>query len=104
MLGFDHTNTRFRFPDRLFDELNSPYNGLIRTKEGRTDLIDSDDDDSVCDREALAALEVFYEAFVLHHPDVDAVKAKYKRDIEEQSTCNICLTSATEEDKNKSQE
>ncbi|KAI4107278.1 MAG: hypothetical protein LQ339_002676 [Xanthoria mediterranea] len=100
LLGCDHGMTRFRFPDRLFDEPTSPYNGLIRPNEDRTDFIGLDDADSLCDREAVTALEVFYKAFVLHHPDVDAVKAQYRRDIE----AEVPVTSATEEDKNEGEE
>ena len=101
LLGFDDGLTRFRFPDRLFDEPASPYNCLIRPNEDRTDLIGLDDAESLCGPQAITALEVFYEAFILHHPDVDAVKAVYRRKLKAKE---VPVTSAMEEDKNEGQE
>ncbi|KAI4232727.1 MAG: hypothetical protein LQ349_004823 [Xanthoria aureola] len=100
-LRFGHSLTRFEFPDRLFDEPTSPYNGLIRPNEDRTDFIGFDNAESLCGPQAITALEVFYEAFILNYPDVDAVKAVYRRKLKAKE---VPVTSAMEEDKNDGQE
>ncbi|KAI4262555.1 MAG: hypothetical protein L6R42_002271, partial [Xanthoria sp. 1 TBL-2021] len=99
-LDRDHDNTRFMFPDRLFDKPTSPYRNLIRTQKDRTGFTASGMEYFICDHEVIKALEMFYEAFILHHPDVGKVKAEYKRKYH----ARPLVTFSTEEDKKKGQE
>ncbi|KAL8900752.1 MAG: hypothetical protein Q9192_000911 [Flavoplaca navasiana] len=80
-LDRDRDNTRFIWPTEMFGNPASPYCGLIVLKKFRI----GDWDHQTLMRvlkgysKALDLLEMFYEAFMLHHPDTEKVKMEYQR-------------------------
>ncbi|KAL9627323.1 MAG: hypothetical protein Q9204_006650 [Flavoplaca sp. TL-2023a] len=80
-LDRDRDNTRFIWPTEMFNNPASPYCGLIMLKKFRIDDWDHQTLMRVLQgySKALSLLEMFYEAFMLHHPDTEKVKMEYQR-------------------------
>ncbi|KAL8646010.1 MAG: hypothetical protein Q9226_007048 [Calogaya cf. arnoldii] len=70
--------TRFMFPIRLFYP-RSPYRGLIRADLKAVVITGPGQGYLPCDEETMDALEMFYEAYILDHPNIKKVKAEFKR-------------------------
>ncbi|KAL8881297.1 MAG: hypothetical protein Q9198_001476 [Flavoplaca austrocitrina] len=80
-LDRDRDNTRFIWPTDMFENPASPYCGLIVPKKVRIADWDHQTHMKFLKRysNALKSLGMFYEAFMLHHPDTEKVKMEYQR-------------------------
>ncbi|KAI4239883.1 MAG: hypothetical protein L6R40_005435 [Gallowayella cf. fulva] len=78
-LDRNRDNTLFDWPHRLFDDSTPPYSRLIQAAPFLVPRLSNANAVAGCSNGLLESLEMFYEAYILYHPDVERVKTEYER-------------------------